>query len=119
VIDPFDRLLVDLVSEELGGVTFVRDYVQLRFGSPPTLNAYTPVTVRVQGAAVSSGDDDFARTLVAQIGKRVSAVHRHPSERLEIMFEDSSAIDIALQPESYRGPEAFEYRGRRGDVAIE
>ena len=60
MIDPDETLFEELISEELAAVTFVRDYVQLQFGSPPTLNAYTPVTVRSQGTASRSGDSFFA-----------------------------------------------------------
>jgi hypothetical protein len=119
VIDTDDRLLEELISEELAGVTFVRDYVQLQFGSPPTLNAYTPITVRSQGAASRSGDRGFAQALVAQLDKRVRNVRKLPSERLEILFDDASAIEISLRSEDYQGPEAFQYFGRQGAVLIE
>jgi hypothetical protein len=35
----------DFVGEDLSGVTFVRDYLQLQFNPPPMINAYTPVQI--------------------------------------------------------------------------
>ena len=44
--DSSENGLEELISEVLEAVTFVRDYVQLQFGSPSTLNVYIPMTVR-------------------------------------------------------------------------
>jgi len=110
---------VELVSEVLAGVTFVHDYVQLQFGSPPTLNVYMPITVRGSGVTSRSGDRGFADALVGQIAKKVGSVRKQPSQRLEIVFDDASSIEISLRPEDYKGPEAFEYFGSDGGVLIE
>lgn len=114
VIDSDDTLLEELISEELAAVIFVRDYVQLQFGSPPTLNAYTPVTVRSQGGASRSGDPGFTQALVAQLDKSVLAARKELSQRLEILFDDTSAIDVSVRSEDYHGPEAFNILERRG-----
>jgi hypothetical protein len=114
-----DSLLEELISEELEGVTFVRDYIQLQFGSPPTVNAYTPITVRSHGTAVRSGDPGFAQALIDQLDKKVRDVQKQPLQRLEILFDDASAIEISLRSEDYRGPEAFQYFGKQGVVVIE
>lgn len=118
-MDSDSRLLEELISEELAGVTFVRDYLQLQFGSPPTLNVYTPVTVRIGGIAFRTGDAGFAHALVAQLDKTVRDVRREPSQRLEILFDDGSAIEISLRSEDYQGPEAFQYFGKQGALIIE
>lgn len=107
MIDPDETLFEELISEELAAVTFVRDYVQLQFGSPPTLNAYTPVTVRSQGTASRSGDSGFAQALVGQLDKKVLAVRKEPSQRLEILFDDASAIEISFDPRTTTGPKRF------------
>jgi hypothetical protein len=114
-----DALLDELVSEELEAVTFVRGYVQLQFGSPSTLNAYTPITVRHGGTTERSGDADFANALISRIDKKVVAVTKHAGDRLVLRFNDDSTIEVSLRPEEYRGPEAFEYIGRDGDVLSE
>jgi hypothetical protein len=112
-------VLDELISEQLAAVTFIHDYIQLQFGSPPTLNAYTVISVHSQGATLRSGNPGFAQALVDQINKRVCEVSREPSQRLEIKFDDGSAIEISLRPDDYRGPEAFEYFGRQGVLLVE
>ena len=41
------NVFAGLIGENLSGVVFVRDYLQLQFNPPPTLNVYTPSSVRV------------------------------------------------------------------------
>ena len=62
----------ELVGEDLSGVTFVGDYLQLQFNPPPLLNAYTPVTVRSGAHTATFGEAAFANLLIAQIGKVVN-----------------------------------------------
>ncbi len=97
----------ELVGEDLSGVTFVGDYLQLQFNPPPLLNAYTPVTVRSGAHTATFGEAAFANLLIAQIGKVVNAVDLRPEASLEIRFEDGSTIAISLRSEHYVGPEAI------------
>jgi hypothetical protein len=113
--NPFD----ELISEELEAVTFVRDYVQLQFGSPSTLNVYNPMTVRQGRSIERTGDADFANALIARIDKRVLAVTKHAGDKLVLHLDDDSIIEVSLRQEEYRGPEAFEYIGKDGDVLVE
>jgi hypothetical protein len=96
----------EMVGEDLSGVTFVRDYLQLQFNPPPLLNAYTPVTVRAAGRIAVFGEPDFANLLVAQISKFVRSVEYREGQSLAIIFDDHSTISISLLPEHYSGPEA-------------
>jgi hypothetical protein len=101
-----------LVGEQLSGVTFVMDYLQLQFNPPPIVNAYTSVTVSSTGKTTSSGDDQFRNKLCEQITKIVKSVEFKDEEAFKITFEDSSVISISLKPSDYVGPEAFEFIGR-------
>src|SRR6266700_219468 len=101
-----------LVSEQLSGVTFVMDYLQLQFNPPPTINAYTPVTVMSGGSTCVSGDDQFRNRLCDQITKIVKSVVVKDEEAFVITFEDASVISISLIPSDYVGPEALEFIGR-------
>jgi hypothetical protein len=101
-----------IVGEQLSGVTFVMDYLQLQFNPPPTINAYTPVTVSSAGKTCLSGDDQFRNQLCEQITKIVKSVIVRDAEAFVITFEDGSTISISLNPSDYVGPEALEFIGR-------
>lgn len=97
----------DLVGEDLSGVTFVRDYLQLQFNPPPLLNCYTPVAVRVGEAAVLLGEPAFANAIIGQIGKFVADVAFDEGEALIITFTDGSVVSVSLSAAHYVGPEAI------------
>src|SRR6266700_8165916 len=101
-----------IVGEQLSGVTFVMDYLQLQFNPPPTINAYTPVTVSSSGTTCVSGDEQFRNRLCDQITKIVKSVVIKDEAAFVITFEDGSMISISLRPSDYIGPEALEFIGR-------
>jgi len=101
-----------IVGEQLSGVTFVMDYLQLQFNPPPTINAYTPVTVSSGGTTCVSGDDQFRTRRCEQITKIVKSVVIKDEAAFVITFEDGSMISISLRPSDYIGPEALEFIGR-------
>jgi hypothetical protein len=105
-------LAKQIVGEQLSGVTFVMDYLQLQFNPPPIINAYTPVTVRSSNRSCVSGDDQFRNRLCEQITKIVKSVLIQSEEAFFITFEDGSEISISLKPSDYAGPEALEFHGR-------
>lgn len=95
-----------IVGEDLSGVTFVRDYLQLQFNPPPLLNIYTPTTIHADQSTASYGEPAFANLIIGQINKVVAAVSVDEGECLEIQFEDGSRVVISLRPGHYSGPEA-------------
>jgi hypothetical protein len=107
-----------IVGEQLSGVTFVMDYLQLQFNPPPTMNVYTPLTVSSRGNIVRSGDDQFRDRLCEQITKIVKSVSVVPGDSLKITFQDGSVIAASLRESDYRCAEAinFQGRGHRWDV---
>jgi hypothetical protein len=102
----------DLIGEDLSGVTFVRDYVQLEFNPPPRLSAYTPVSIQNSAGQSRLGDPDFANMMIAQIGQVVAAVALTLGEALVLTFEDGSTVAISLREGDYVGPEAVYYTGK-------
>jgi hypothetical protein len=88
------------------------DYLQLQFNPPPTINAYTPVSVSSGGKTYVSGNDQFRNRLCEQITKIVKSVIIRSEEAFLITFEDGSVISISLRPSDYTGPEALEFIGR-------
>lgn len=101
-----------IVGEQLSGVTFVMDYLQLQFNPAPTINVYTPLTVRCDGKTYVSGEDPFRNKLCEQITKLVKSVECNHEEYFLIVFEDGSEISISLKPADYVGPEALNFFGR-------
>ncbi len=108
----------DLIGEDLSGVTFVRDYLQLEFNPPPRLSAFTPVTVRAGFDTAKLGDPGFANLLIAQINKYVKAVELQPLNALTITFDDDSIIAISLIPDDYVGPEALTFARRDKQLLV-
>lgn len=110
--------LRDLIGEELSGVSFVRDYLQLQFGPPPRLNVFTPMTVQSSGSVASLGQPTFADLLIGQIGKLVVSVSLNPEESLAIQFADQSVITISLLPDDYSCPEAINLFCKDGRLLV-
>ena len=108
---PGQELLDQLLTEDLSGVTFVRDYLQLQFNPPPTINVYSRCTVESSVGVASFGEPSFANLLIAQIGKQVAGVSDQ-SEVLSITFKDGSRILVPFGAGSFEGAEAFEFWGR-------
>ena len=105
-------LLDQLLTEDLSGVTFVRDYLQLQFNPPPIINVYSTCRVHVGGSSVAFGEPDFANRVIGLIGARVTAVDLPSEQALVITLENGAAIEIPYGEGSYEGPEAFEFQGR-------
>src|SRR5579862_8966419 len=105
------ELAQQVVGEQLSGVTFVMDYLQLQFNPPPMINAYTPVTVRSAIGSCISGEDQFRNRLCEQITKIVKSLVIRGEEAFLITFQDGSEISISLKPADYTGPEALEFHG--------
>jgi hypothetical protein len=106
------ELSQQIVGEQLSGVTFVMNYLQLQFNPPPTVNAYTPVTVSSGDWSSAVGEDQFRNKICDQITKIVKSVVVRDEEAFRITFEDDSVISISLKPSDYLGPEAVDFRGR-------
>jgi hypothetical protein len=109
----------ELVGEDLSGVTFVRDYLQLQFNPPPMLNAYTPVTVRCANQTACFGDTSFPNLILGQLNKFVRGVEMRPEEALEITFDDGSTVSVSLRREHYVGAEAINlFRKNREMIVV-
>jgi hypothetical protein len=109
----------ELIGEELSGIAFVRDYVQLQFNSLPELTALTPITVASGSASATLGNPDFANLAIGQIGRSVGAIDYRESNILRLIFEDGSVVSISLEPDDYTGPEAVNFRRRDGSMVVE
>jgi hypothetical protein len=107
-----------LVGEDLSGIVFVRDYLQLQFNPPPQLNVYSRRVVVSSGdRSAAFGEEPFANLALTLIGKFVREV-RVDEHCFEIVFADESRIAISLRPEHYQGPEAVDFQGRNNNWAV-
>jgi hypothetical protein len=101
-----------LVGEDLSGIVFVRDYLQLQFNPLPQLNVYSSrVVASLDGRSAAFGEEAFANLAIGLIGKFVKEV-KVDEEAFRILFENAAEIVISLRPEHYVGPEAVEFQGR-------
>lgn len=104
-------LLNQLLVEDLSGVTFVRNYIQLQFNPPPTINVYPKCSVVSGGKRVTFGETAFANAVIGKIGRQVATVTQTTDSILVIGFDDGSSIEIPFGDEAFEGPEAFLFSG--------
>ena len=114
---PSTQLLEQLLTEDLSGVTFVRDYLQLEFNPPPRINVYSPCSVYSGDASATFGDEGFANLIIGFIGKNVASVD-DSDETFIITFEDHSRIVIPFADGRFEGPEAFVFWGTRDSWGV-
>ena len=109
-----------LVGDDLSGITFVRDYLQLQFNSPPFINATSrKITVTREGRSANFGEDAFANLVIGLIGGVVSKVALEEAHAFEILFEGGAKIEISLRPEDYpKCGEALLFQGRERQWAV-
>jgi hypothetical protein len=106
---------------DLAAVTFVRDYVQLRFDGDclsPRLNCFIWPRVTLCETTASSDMPRYRDILCAQIGKIVGGVTVEPDVIFRIFFEDGSMIEVSLLPDDRPGPEALELQAGKGGWGV-
>lgn len=113
--DVAPHLLDQVLGEELAAITFVRDYVQLSFDSPP-LNLY--VWPRLCGGAsvLHRADSGSADALLALIGRRPVAVDELLDLGLVLDFEGGVRLAVPLDGTDAAGPEVAWFGGDSGGV---
>jgi hypothetical protein len=108
-----------LVGENLSGIVFVLDYLQLQFNPPPQNNAYsTRVVVSSDGRSAAFGEEAFANLAIGLIGHVVRELKVDAEQSFRILFTEGAEIMISLRPEHYRGPEAVYFQGRNHQWAV-
>ena len=105
------EMLDELLVEDLSGVTFVRDYLQLEFNPPPRIDVYSKCRLVSKAQSATFGDPQFANLIIAQIGQTVKEVGEL-GEALVIAFANGSRLEIPFTQGTYSGPEAFVFWGR-------
>lgn len=98
-----DSLLAALVQEELESVVFVRDYLQLDFGTA-RFSAYVWPIVRGDTVEHRLGDPSYRDALCALISSQVTATEESTQTGLVIAFGATKLVTHS-GPAELRGPE--------------
>ncbi len=106
------ELLQQLLTQDLSGVTFVRDYLQLQFDPPPILNVYSRCRLVTTQGKAEFGESDFANRLIGEIGKHIVGVSEVPDEYIAITLEDAARIEIPIAKGSFSARQAYIFFGK-------
>jgi hypothetical protein len=106
-----ENLMEEIIGEQLSGVTFVMDYVQLLFNSN-WINAICGLQV-VKGGIVSQwGDAEYRDRLCERITHTVIKAQARKGDAVKIVFDDGYSIVIPVRDEDHiYGPECVIYQG--------
>jgi len=107
-------LLDQMIGQEMSGVMFIHDYIQIQFNPYPSMSVYSTCRVAAGGKHAEFGDPDFANLIIAQIDKEVLSANEKGGA-IVIGFKDSSVIEIPLYEEGLPGGEACIMRGQGDD----
>lgn len=122
-LDPPERRtpepdLAAILGEELSSVEFVRDYLQLRFDSPP-LNLYTwPSVHRPAGEVLDRGAKGYLEAIVELIGRRVLSSDEFLDLGLVLDFEGGTQLAVPLSKSLEGVAEAVDFHGEPGRIWI-
>ena len=104
-----------LVGQELKSVTFVEDYLELRFGEP-CVTLYDWPHVLLTEFSVAYGEPEYRNALCAQIGEEVTEAALEEGDALTIELANGVVLGLSLREEDVDGPESGTYT-ETGDVA--
>ena len=104
-----------IIGEELVGVEFVQDYLQLRFAAP-LFTLYAWPHVLFPDFSVAYGEPEYRNALCAQIGEKVATASLEEGDALTIEFENGTVFGLSLREEDIDGPESGSY-SETGDAS--
>jgi hypothetical protein len=104
--------LADLIGEYLSDVTFVMDYLQLRFCGA-SFSFYNWPVVILPNRRVEIGEANYRNALCGLIGKTVQLVDVYLDTGLTVEFQGGERLTVSLRPPpGSMLPEIAEYSGR-------
>lgn len=109
-----------LEGQELAEVTFVRNYLQLRFDGPSLTLYHWPEVYIASDSGIAEGSYAFGEpgyrdALCLQIGESVSRTSLQEDHALEIEFENGTIFRSSLRAEDYEGSEAGHFSSGESD----
>lgn len=109
--------LKTLVGEEVNGVCFVMDYIELHFNGP-VLRLLADPTLSHEGRRLTFPDADFSHAVRELIRERLTAI-RGDDNQLELQFTGGRLLSVSLDPASNPTGESLHYIAEPGgDVQI-
>jgi hypothetical protein len=95
-------------DEELKSVTFIEDFLELRFGAP-LLTLYTWPYVMLTDFSVAFGEPEYRNALCAQIGETVAAASLEEDDALTIELSNGVVLGLSLREEDVDIPVSGSY----------
>ena len=92
-----------LVGEELHSVSFVEDFLELRFGSA-MVTFYAWPFVLLTEFSVAYGEPEYRNALCAQIGEEVATASFEEGSALTIELANGVVFGVSLREEDIDGP---------------
>ena len=97
-----------LVGEELKSVSFVEDFLELRFG-PALVTLYAWPHVLLTEFSVAYGEPEYRNALCAQIGEEVSTASLEEGDALTIELANGVVFGVSLREEDIDAPVSGSY----------
>src|SRR4051812_29430028 len=95
-------------GEELRAVSFVEDYLELRFGNP-VLTLYAWPYVMHPEYSLAFGEPEYRNALCAEIGEQVTSASLEENAALTLEFANGVVFGLSLREEDLDGPESGSY----------
>ncbi len=97
-----------VIGQELKSVTFIEDFLELRFGTP-CLTLYDWPHVLLTDFSVAYGEPEYRNALCAQIGEEVVEASLEEGDALTIELANGVVFGLSLREEDVDGPESGSY----------
>jgi hypothetical protein len=97
-----------LEGRELQTVSFVEDFLELRFGGP-SLTLFAWPYVMLADFSVAFGEPEYRNALCAQIGETVSTALLEEGSALTIELSNGVVLGLSLREEDLDRPDAGLY----------
>ena len=94
-----------IIGEELKAVSFVEDFLELRFDTP-MLTLYDWPHVLLPDFSVAFGEPEYRNALCSLIGEEVSQASLDEGAALTIEFTNGMVLGLSLREEDVDGPES-------------
>lgn len=99
-----------LVGEEIRSVSFVEDFLELRFGSA-LVTFYAWPFVLLTEFSVAYGEPEYRNALCAQIGEEVETASLEEGAALTIELTNGVVFGVSLREEDIDVPVSGSYSG--------
>jgi hypothetical protein len=97
-----------IVGQELKSVTFIEDFLELRFGTP-CLTLYDWPHVLLTDFSVAYGEPEYRNALCAQIGEEVVEASLEEGDALTIELANGVVFGLSLREEDVDAPVSGSY----------